>query len=739
MLKRVMGCLLVAIAVLAFQGAQAAGAGTNAVVEVATENYTMQFNDGQGVLVINGSEALQMGSVLLVQSPPYFLGVSAEKTGENTAAVTYQTYDDETGAVTLAATYTCLPNVIRIHMELTAPSSVNTGGAMLEIYRLDGTPEVVFYKSGLWTRNANGGEAYETKDGYYRYFANPSKQILMKVLGVVDWASEWYQHIPFTRVGETDTYTSDIEVFVLAHELQTFQAAAAAIAGRPGSVEISTTKDYNLFKPEDGAPQFVVTVNNAQNSELEGELTVIARTLDNERVIQSKKPIDIGAYASFEETFTLPTAERELYFVEASLAVNGTEVFSRTNVAILPDFTFQHKNESVFGISAYFPLPDNLSALKLLDRIGVHHLRNGDNREIPSDVGILAFASSDVYSPEREEADTAAKRKWIANSLNTFLAQENPIWEFGNEWNPWDETENEQAVADLYGEWAKLACQIRNRKNYPIKIISQGIAGADMTFLRCLLRNGTYARLDGIAFHPGRGNVTADAQITYWNYYGTVKKMMNFVRAHGNKPAYATEVYAGTFPNCYNSDSYRQAAADTVLSLSLGLSQGLSSIQVYQLNDGTHYDVGGLVSQENWDVEGFEYHFGLLMRDLSLKPSAMAYAVTAEMLDGATFVKYLDQETGYLHALVFDTDAGRITILWDRTKGYVQGRDREGFRHLEPWLSTYREKVKYTFNTTKNEVTVVDMIGRKHTVQATDGVVELELDGEPIFVTDLDI
>lgn len=95
------------------------------------------------------------------------------------------------------------------------------------------------------------------------------------------------------------------------------------------------------------------------------------------------------------------------------------------------------------------------------------------------------------------------------------------------------------------------------------------------------------------------------------------------------------------------------------------------------------------------------------MRDLSLKPSAMAYAATAEALDGARLSRPFIRR-GSLRALVFDIDDHRkVTVLWDRSEGHTQAKNEERFFHREPWLPTFTKKVPYRFKTTSNEVTSV--------------------------------
>jgi hypothetical protein len=691
----------------------------------------------------------------------FYLEVDSVQMSGRNVAVEYKTYNGGTD-VTLSAVYKCLSDRIEIHYDLTVPSSnkvvnafIEEQGAMFECLPLNPTSKATLFKRGLWKRHKkDDGTSYEVKDGYFRFFKNPDKNILLKILSEhEDWTSDYSQHIPFLgpttdEQAQVDRYTSDFEIYILPKKLS-LPVAAAVAAGRSAVVEISTAKDYNLIKPGNDARQYSVTISNARSKLLEGKLTVTARTLDNKKIDYPVKGVTLkGLDTTQFGPFDLPEAEheRELYFIDASLAINGKEeCFSRTNVAILPDFPFAHRDESVFGISDFFDLPSRASALELLKRMGVHHLRGCCHKDL-SQSGFIAFASRDV---EERFVSDQEKKKELRKIIHDIKVCQNPFWEFGNEWNLTDPDLTDDARIELrrklarnYCRWTKHARSILGESS-SIQLITQGLSSGDTDFLDLLQEFGCYDRFNGFAFHPARNEYTADADdedlkmvgiIDNWNYYGQVKNCMEYARNNRDITAYATEVYACTWPNEFPRDSYRQAAANIVLSLALGLAEGLSSIQVYQLNDSIREDIGGINHKDE------EYHFGLLMRDYSLKPSAMAYATTAEILDGAKFDnKYPPEDDAdiKLRALVFRTDDdSKVTILWDRTEGYVQGY-KEGFYHKEPWLPSYSEKRPYTFKTDKpdgEKVKVVDMIGRKYWFEAKDGTVEIDLDGEPVFV-----
>lgn len=162
----------------------------------------------------------------------------------------------------------------------------------------------------------------------------------------------------------------------------------------------------------------------------------------------------------------------------------------------------------------------------------------------------------------------------------------------------------------------------------------------------------------------------------------------------------------------------------------------MESVQVYQLNDSTWHDIGGV------NPKDVEYHYGMLMRDLSLKPAAMAYAATAEELDGAKFLKYLefkakgDEE---VKGMLFDTPRGDLAILYDRIDGYFQSRNTPDFKHAEPWVKAWPTERNHVFKAAGGEVTVINSIGRARKIPAADGKVTLKLSGSPVMVYGLDL
>ena len=708
--------------------------------EMEIRHPVYQFSADGGKALISdcdGTPMLELGALRIGWgSPQAGNGVSARKNGDQQIEVVYKTENDPEHLVDFSAVYTATPKILKARYRLSAPESMNVGGTQLTVRPVGGTTKGELYKSGLWTRHAHGGVPYEVRDGYFRVFPGKGDFSLWMLLnGHHDWSDGTMQHLNFRpekegrgeRVAETCFFVTPKEF--------SGAAAAAYYHGRPVSVELGSTKPFHLFETGDSPAKFTVTVTNVTAEKLPGAtLSVTARDFDGKLLLDDKLPITAEPYRAQTFEFELPAEERNLFFVEASAEVGGREFFSRTNVAVLPPFEFRHRSEGIFGISAYFEVPGREQVFELMRRLGVYHLRQGDNR-IAEQYGMVAFGHDNVGVDS-----SVSSGEWKASRdrfIDRLMTNRNPAFEFGNEWNMNQKGEERERRARVYAELTADLRRARDRKGADFKIVSQGIVNNDVDFLRVmhkyLEKNGGWDVIDGVGLHLGRGNWTPDNPDGGWNYLGPLRQAKQILRELGDKPLYITEAYAKTKPNDFWYDSYRQAAENTILTFALGMAENVAAIHFYQLHDGVWHDVGGV------DEKDGEYHYGLLMRDNSLKPSAMAYAAAAEAFDGAKFVKYIEPADSSVRGMIFDTPKGRLAVLYDRTEGYALSKESETFGHPEPWVSTWKVKKNAEFRASGDTVAIIDPIGRTRTVPVKNGRVTLTLDGAPVMVRGLDI
>ena len=682
-------------------------------------------------------------------APQLFRPTQVRAIADGRLQVDYVVKNDTAANAAFSAEYELGDAVIRAEYRLRLPPAVKAGGAMLQFSPAEGAEHRKVLKAGRWQHAASaGGSDFEIYDGYFRVIAGGDSCALMAIHGNALWRNDRRQHLTFTPEGEPGNYCGRAEYVVAPTAMPAL--APAVLNNRPYAIVLSTPRPFNCFAPADGLAPFDVTVGATHAGT--ATLAVQVRDFDGRVVLQEQRDLTFAERAIRREAFVLPIAEvqRGIFFVSASIRDQDRElVFARTTIAVLPPHDFSGDERSIFGIAAFFNEPSRSAALAMLKRLGVRYVRQGDNRHAPD--GITFFGHTSLRPDSKPENMDAAIQKLAA----AVIERQNPVYEFCNEWNmaalnkaPEEATKMRRERAELYTEALKRLRAIRAAAGADFKIVSVGIAGADLDFLRALHDAGALALLDGIALHPGRGNVTADAAFGFWNYFGSVRVFQDAIRElcppGAPLPLYLTEVYACTHANNWWKDSCRAAAENTVISYALAMAAGARQTFFYQFNDGTHFDIGGVRENDS------EYSYGLVRRDGSLKAAALAYAAIAEALDQAEFSSYHrpggDDESvnppaapdSNLHVVRFATPRGPLAILWDRSEGYVQSQRDDALHHREAWVPHWTKSTTVTLPCAGDNATVIDVIGRSRRVSAVNGAITIAISGEPVMIYGLD-
>lgn len=684
----------------------------------------LEFHDGAIHLCEpSGRPVLSTGALNFAWSPPEALPVNAEKINGETLRVRYKIRNDATGKVTVTGLFELKENRVACRYEIFAPG-LQTGGIMQKITPADGVETGKLYKAGIWTR-VPGGTSYEKRGEMLKKYSGETIGVWHLVRGNHLWSSYDNEHLAVRQLDD-GKYLGETLLEIYPVSMDNFEAAAAN-RGEPVALRLGTTRKFNLF--EQGQPEFQAEISNTSGHSLSGvRVRFIARDYDGKSVLDKQEILSLSAGEKCCRSFKLP-AGRNIFFVDACATVAGKEYFTRTNIATLPPHQYQNPRREI-GISAFFDEPDREAVFQLMQRIGVRNLRNNDNREAAR-YGMTSYMHNNVsndrlYDPERDY-DTLRKM------LDQYREWQCAGWEFCNEWNFCNTPEQRKTNTAIYASWLKAIREEAARRGQKIHLISLGLSGADQEWLRELKRIGAWELIDGVALHPGRGNMMADCLGSGWFYLGSVRRINETLKElGGDKPLYLTEVYASTRPNNWWNDSYRLAADNTLLTLALGIAEKAATIQFYQLHDGVWYDVCGVNENDG------EFNFGMLMRDTSPKPQLLAFAAAAEALDGAEFLRYLELPEK-VHGMEFDTPRGKMAVLYDRTEGYFQSEKKEGFVWPEPWVKHWQKFNVHAFRSSQREVVTVDAIGRKENLPVKNGRVELTLSGSPLIVYGLDL
>lgn len=726
-----------------------------------------------GALVVadrTGADVLSVGRLSFGWgNPQRAVPVSAVESN-GTLLVSYRIDNDAAHAVRqLDGVATLTGHGFRLDFTGDFDASVRSGGQMLEVVRLNGTrrdPTVT--KCGFWQRckpavagdYCDPGVPFEVKSRNLKPYTAASGQVFWCCN--TGWSGARTECPGFGRKPDADgLYRARLE-FVSGVHATDAQVAAAEADGRPFVMRLSTERPFNLF--EGGEPSFSLRVDPLVTGRR--NLRVVVRDFDGNITLEREAAVDFVRGKPRGHRFTLPAlpaGERGIWFVEAAIADGDREAcFTRTSLAVLPPHEFRHRASSVAGMSAY---PGGAEAERLMARLGVAILRNGDNRHFQTNCGITAYASRQAPPEMFDPANEKHRRILDEEIVGRIRAWGSPVFEFGNEVG-WHKPPEEQArLVACYVSWLKaIRARLDAEGLGSVKIITFGIQpdySRDM--MARMKETGVFDLVDGLTLHPGRGYYTADVTRGGWVFRGIIQRARAQFAALGypGKEIHLTECYAATHPNDGWKDSLRQSAENTALSLAIAVAEpGVKNMMFYKFQQGTSQDPHGypVAHPAGTSTVNAEYDFGLLMRDDSPKPSLLAYAATCERLDGARFVRERGETAdGTLRGFAFATPEGPLAMLFDRTEGgqqyklWLKGLPKEVralpnaqrdalFRHKEPWVRHWSVTKDYSFKVAKGgRVRVFDMIGRERKPDVRNGRLRLALDGEPVFVYGLDL
>ena len=697
-----------------------------AQTEVRNDCFSLLFDDGKLWLVnVHGGKEISMGRMPFAWCPPVAVPYEVVSHGNGTIDLTYRVEKDETEKITVRSHVKLTSLGFDVTYNLLVPNDFrgSIGGIMQEWKGVDKERQVG--KIGVWTRSKKSGVPFEERDCYLRKIEGLADEldVWYVVSGNHNWGTRGSEHLAIKQKAEKDgmkEYEGKMS-FIVTEKGLSADVVAARRGNRPVVVSLMTDKPFNIFPQGNPSVEFRV-MNSRQDGAVQADIMFWARDFDGKLLTEDRQQIALETNGVFTKSYECPWDDYGMAFVEAKAVIDGQEVFTRTTLAKLPPFEYKYLDRSNIGIAAFFNMPSREDAFRLMQRMGVRYLRNGDNHEARK-YGMIAMMHNNVSSQVSYQEKDA---KTLDGMLEKYRKQDNVGWEFCNEWNMGKSHEKKVELVGHYLSWVREIDK-RRHNGLNINLISQGLAGADPEFQEEIAKQGGWNLFDGVALHPGRGNVTPDALGDGWMYLGAIRRTKEVLERHGVKPLYLTEVYACTQANNWWVDSLRQSAENTILTIAIGKAEGMAAVLFYQLHNAVWHDMGGVNSKDR------EYDFGLLNRDCSPKPSLIAFATIAEELDGAEFLRYFERRDTNLKGIEFMSPNGKIAVLYDRTDGTKLSEKSDEFIHHEPWITTWKTKTKHVFQA-EGDVVVRDCIGRRQTIRAENGRVTLELDGAPLII-----
>ncbi|WP_416973088.1 hypothetical protein [Streptomyces sp. 4F14] len=589
-----------------------------------------------------------------------------------------------------------------------------------------------------WVRDTGGGIPYETTLGVAHtstwgtalhglYLLDRSRQA---------WTNSTWIHAPGTA-DPAGGWTSRADFYFS----ETRPSATATIGrGRELGLELTTNRDFNLYDtPGEQIALTALVANGGAAKTVELELWV--RDFDGLVLAATTTTGAVAADSAWSHTFTLPAPASGIALAEVVVRSGGDEAFARTNLAVLSPFTYQAGADSMFGIANYpwLQRPNADAVLDLWQQAGISLVRiayDGGPGLPPAAFDARGMRHNIELQPSLQVTDAVAAG-WAEDNLAVAVGAGAGYFEVGNELNRPFNTGD--AAVSYLDKALRPVFDRRAATGATVKLMNNGLAGMDGPWVENFAAAGGWDLIDAFAYHPGRGNFTpdyippgdswsTDGAGTYWNFYGGLRQLKALMAQYGEKEIWLTEAYAPTKPNSWWHDTYRHAAENVFLTLALAKAEGVTCVCWYQFHDSV------LGMPQIADPDNVEYHYGLMNRDLSPKPSLLAYANAARTLDRATFRGKLTFADPKTFGLWFDTPTGPAVVLWNRADGYLLNTtgQRTGWHFPAPEVWTDPWPTKTTLvAAAPGAVRQVDAIGRSRQIPVTNGKASLTLDGAP--------
>ncbi|MFC6355545.1 hypothetical protein [Luethyella okanaganae] len=706
----------------------------------------LTFKDGNGVDRITVQHFMIKDEVLGQQRTYGGTPVLVTAQGGGQAAQITYAMAGSASAISVVGTIELTPGRARLRWAVGGSTTLIPTGFMFSRAMVGASAAEQYTPLTLWNRDGGGGIPFETNDGgVYQETFDTTRAYFSLASTNPRYTNASWVHAPATTNGGVST----TDVSLVLGEIR--PAAAKTVAARRAlGIDTWTEQPFNIW--EDATTPMVVRtqLSNGAAAAVTAAVTFWAKDFGGALVADETVQLTIPAGGVVDHAFTVAQPREGITFVEVKAVHGADEALARTTLAILTPYSYQAGEASIFGISNYAWLhePSVAAVVGLLQKIGVRRVRIAYAPGNP--MGYTAGLSPQILDGAGIDHNTqlgnipidgtpAEGEAWAFTNTSSAIASGAKYFEVGNELNnPWMQGLKAQQYVDQ--ALAHVRAQLTNAGS-SMKILNAGTGGMDFVWIENLKNAGGWDLIDGLAIHPGRGNFTPDyapdpaewdpgANGKYWNFLGSLKKANEIIASYGgNKELWLTEAYACTRPNAWWNDTLRHAAENVILSIALALSQNVRGVNWYQLHDSV------LFHPQEADPANPEYHYGLMNRDASAKPSLLAFATAARAFDQATFVREFAFADPEIHGLQFvNPDGLYLAVLWSRKDGYILNADHGNTSYYatpEAWVDPWPTKTTMTLPAVGSSVRQVDVIGNETVMPAVSGSVQLTLDGAP--------
>ena len=555
-------------------------------------------------------------------------------------------------------------------------------------------------------------------------------------------------HFALVFSSEKDIKAADNRALFAKKNLDTALSFNCTTKGT-GSATLYTQKDLS----------FLMEVENLTDQKKDAEVSCQIYGYDGSTCLEKTEKFSVKKQGNAQKKISFKAPSYGSYYAILTMQ-SGKDTYKEVYpFAVLKKHTYQYTKSSPFGISGvhfgqYQPNEDTIS---ILQELGAANVRVG--------LGI----------PEYAEKDTKLLKKNLA-SLKKSGIRINGQYLLLDHWSePFDPKVYEQAIRSVLDDVGDLldGCEAGNEPNlyatyygyskedymayyyevnytgaYPaikdagLKYLGAGVYQGESIWLEGLDYYGIMDKQDVLVTHgyafPYSPDLTKDPQVEL-SFESSLVRTRQFLDKTGDKTGYLNECGLPTTPEQTEGISsgvdLRTQADYMARELLLALSYGVDEIEVYSMFDQQNL-------YHTIMPEEYENNFGLFYQQdysgrIFPKPSAAAYANITRLLESVEKCEEISAGSDTVRAFRCNLkkENEELLGLWS-TKERLSNDSNENIVRTPnlPWVNQWTEKETVTIPVEAKSAKVCDLMGNSYEVPVTDGQIEVEATGAPVFV-----
>lgn len=532
--------------------------------------------------------------------------------------------------------------------------------------------------------------------------------------------------------------------------------AQAIVNDQPLSYKlVPKTKDKAMVFDTD-AVDFDVTVKNVSAKAQTASIAYNVMNYYNQEVLKKSENLGtLAAGASKKAGIHVAPPKKGMHFLTMNVTGGGKTLKDYYTFAMTPKMALQYKKTNPFGLCM-----NGMGGASVYNDVGVEAMKK---------IGVAKTRTGMYPSYDNTSENQAAQKKLmkdltdagiVLNAIQLYWGLPNDAQEYEkitreyfpltNPYAACVEIGNEEGLAGRemnpqYGNFDQYlnkcflpAYKAIKALNPNMKIMNGALSGGDTGWMQLMKDTGMWDKIDYLSYHPYGIPYAPDSQYGgFWNIEKAMKDVSAMNQKLGAKPLYITETGYPTTPLGKAKDSLDlRTQGDYLLRCyALGMSYGAKVIEWYSIFDKTGADT--------FDDTYMEYHFGLFYLPdanglLMPKPSAMAFATMARVLDGTQSTREVTVRSK-LRVFEVTLKGKTVAMAWSTKERHALDAEY-GTTQRKPsqaWENVWKQTDNVTFQAAGSQVTVIDAMGNETIYKAAGGKVTIPMSGSTVFIEGL--